>query len=123
MTDSNVELVRRGYEAVLRGDLDTLGEILDPDVKWHAGNPSDGCQNRKQTLGRMRQNWMRRGAPPGELVDVLDGGDRVVVIMRRIADDGDSTELVANLTTFRDGKVVEMVHYPNPDDARAAAGL
>ncbi|MBV8217390.1 MAG: nuclear transport factor 2 family protein [Solirubrobacterales bacterium] len=122
MTDSNVELVRRGYEAVLRGDLDTLGEILDPDVKWHAGNPSDGCQNRKQALGWMRQNWMRRGAPPGELVDVLDGGDRVVVIMRRTGDDGDP-ELVANLTTFRDGKVVEMVHYPNPDDARAAAGL
>jgi hypothetical protein len=26
---------------------------------------------------------------------------------------------VANLTTFRNGKVVEMVHYPNPDDALA----
>jgi ketosteroid isomerase-like protein len=45
------------------------------------------------------------------------------VILRRPADDDTSTELVANLTTFRDGKVVEIVHYPNPDDARAAAGL
>ena len=122
MTESNVELARRGYEAILRGDLDAIEDLLDPDVKWHGGNPADGCQNRKQTLGFMRQNWMRRGGPPGEVVEMLDAGDKVVVIMRRSGDDGEP-ELVANLTTFRDGKVVQMVHYPDPDDARAAAGL
>ncbi|HTX11319.1 MAG TPA: nuclear transport factor 2 family protein [Solirubrobacteraceae bacterium] len=122
MTESNVELARRGYEAVMRGDVDAIGEILDPDVKWHAGDPASGCQNRKQTVGWMRKNWMRRGGPPGELVELIDAGDKVVVIMRRMVQ-GEEPELVANLTTFRDGKVVEMVHYPNPDDARAAAGV
>ena len=29
----------------------------------------------------------------------------------------------ANLTTFRDGKVIEMVHYADAADALAAAGL
>ena len=29
--------------------------------------------------------------------------------------------VVANVSTFRDGKVVEMVHYPTADDALAAA--
>ncbi|HUA72332.1 MAG TPA: hypothetical protein VMA96_14655, partial [Solirubrobacteraceae bacterium] len=53
---------------------------------------------------------------------MIDAGDKVVVIMRRTGEDG-APELVANLTTFRDGKVVEMVHYANPDDARAAAGV
>jgi ketosteroid isomerase-like protein len=122
MSDSNVELARGGYEAIMRGDLDVVRELLDPDVKWHAGDPSIGCQDRKQALGWMRQNWMRRGAPPGEVVEMLDAGNKVVVIIRRTGDDGEP-ELVANLTTFRDGKVTEMVHYPNPDDARAAAGL
>jgi ketosteroid isomerase-like protein len=122
MSESNVELARRGYDAVMRGDLDALEQILDPDVKWHGGDPSVGCQNRKQTLGWMRQNWMRRGGPPGEVVDMIDAGDKVVVIMRRMAE-GEEPELVANLTTFRDGKVVEMVHYGDPDDARAAAGV
>ena len=122
MTESNVELARRGYEAVLRGDLDALEQILDPDVKWHGGDPSYGCQNRKQTVAFMRKNWIRRGGPPGEVVDMIDAGDKVVVIMRRIAE-GEEPELVANLTTFRDGKVVEMVHYADPDDARAAAGV
>jgi len=122
MTESNVEKARRGYEAVMRGDLDAIGEILDPDVKWHGGNPSEGCQNRTQTLAFMRKNWMRRGAPPGELVELIDAGDKVVAIMRRMSE-GEEPELVANLTTFRDGKVIEMIHYPNPDDARAAAGV
>ena len=122
MSESNLELARGGYEAIMRGDLDAIGELLDPDVKWHAGDPSFGCQDRKQALRWMRQNWLSRGAPPGEVVEMLDAGDNVVVIMRRTGEDGEP-ELVANLTTFRDGKVVEMVHYPNPDDARAAAGL
>jgi ketosteroid isomerase-like protein len=122
MTESNVETARRGYEAVLRGDLDAIESILDPDVKWHGGDPGAGCQNRKQTLAVMRRNWMRRGGPPGEVVELIDAGHQVVVIIRRTGEDG-QPELVANLTTFRDGKVIEMVHYPNPDDARAAAGV
>jgi ketosteroid isomerase-like protein len=122
MAESNVELARRGYEAVMQGDLDAVRDLFDPEVKWHAGDPATGCQNRKQTLAWMGKNWMRRGGPPGELVEMIDAGDQVVVIMRRFGEDGEP-ELVANLTTFRDGKVVEMVHYPNPDDARAAAGV
>ena len=122
MTKSNVERAREGYEAIMRGDLDAMRELLDPEVKWHGGDPTYGCQNRKQTLHWISENWTRRGGPPGEAIEFLDAGDQVVVIMRRTGEDGEP-ELVANLTTFRDGKVVEMVHYPNPDDARAAAGV
>ena len=118
MSQQLVEIARRGYEAALRGDFEALREILDPEVKWHGGDPSAGCQNRQQTL-----EFMRRARTMGELADVIDAGEKVVVILRRTASDADSTELVANLTTFRDGKVIEMVHYPNPDDARAAAGV
>jgi ketosteroid isomerase-like protein len=121
LTESNVELARRGYEAVRRGDLETVREFLDPDVKWHGGDPSAGCQNRRQTIAYMSR--ADRG-PIGELVDVIDAGDKVVVIMRRPAtESGESEELIANVTTFRDGKAIEMVHYPNPDDALAAAGV
>jgi ketosteroid isomerase-like protein len=121
VSESNVELARRGYEAITCRDFEEVSDLLDPDVKWHGGDPASGCQNRKQALQWLRQ--ASTGKPRAELVDVIDAGDQVVVILRRLADDDASTELVANLTTFRDGKVVEMVHYPNPDDARAAAGL
>jgi ketosteroid isomerase-like protein len=123
MTETNVELARRGYEAALQGDLEAISLLLDADVKWHGGDPSapGACHNRDQALEFMRQ--ARRLGGVGELVDVVGAGDKVVVIMRPPAEEGESVELRANLTTFRDGKVVEMVHYPNPEDALAAAGL
>jgi ketosteroid isomerase-like protein len=123
MAETNVELARRGYAAALRGDLDAIRVLLDADVKWHGGDSSTAgaCHNRDQALQFMRKARGRRGV--GELVDVLGAGDKVVVIMRRSVDGGEKAELVANLTTFRDGKVVEMVHYRNPGDALAAAGL
>lgn len=123
MSESNVEMARRGFDAALRGDLDVIAEMLDPDVKWHGGDPSSGCQNRTEALHFMREAIARRG-PHIELVDVVGTGDKVVVIMRPLGggDQGDEpSPPVANLTTFHDGKVVEMVAYPDPDEALAAA--
>jgi ketosteroid isomerase-like protein len=123
MAESNVELVRRGYDAALRGDLKAIGELLDPNVKWHGGDPTatGSCHNRDQALAFMRQSEVMRGAR-FELLDIVGAGDKVVVIMRPASDGDHPAPPVANLTTFRDGKVIEMVHYPNPDDALAAAG-
>ncbi|MEO6858653.1 MAG: nuclear transport factor 2 family protein [Solirubrobacteraceae bacterium] len=122
MGESNVELARRGFEAALRGELDAIGELLDPDVKWHGGDPDapGARRNRNQALEFMRRARGRGGV--GELVDMIPADDKVVVILRRMTD-GEPGELVANVTTFRDGKVVEMVHYPDPDEALAAAGV
>lgn len=118
MSPSNVEIARCGFEAVMRGDFDAIGELLDPQVKWHGGDPSaeGACGNREEALAFMRRARSRN--PIGELVDVIDAGDRVVVVIRPAR----SAELRANLTTFRDGKVIEMVAYATPEDALAAAG-
>jgi ketosteroid isomerase-like protein len=119
MAESNVELARRGFSAVLSGDFDTVSDFLAPDVKWHGGDPDgeDACRNREQALEVVRQAVDQGFA--AELVSVIGAGNRVVVILR--PEGGDRT--VANLTTFREGKAIEMVHFPNPDDALAAAGL
>lgn len=117
MIESNVERARRGYEAIARGDYDTVRELLHPDVKWHGGNPADGCLNRNQALAFLQR--AERPSGPVELVEIVDAGERVVLIMRPPHD----TELRANLTTFRDGLVVEMVHFDDPRDALAAAGV
>ena len=116
MATSNVERAREGFAAALRGDLDAIAELLAPDVRWHGGDPSapGACTNRDQALEFMRRSDAL-GTGRLELVDVVGSGDRVAVIMRP---PGGGT--VANVTTFRDGKVIEMVHYPNPDDALAA---
>lgn len=123
MTESNVELARRGYQAAARGDYDMIAELLDPDVKWHWGDPSapGACHNRAEALEFMRHRPNRR--PLGELVDVIDAGNQVVVITRPAPDGTGPPAESANVTTFRDGKVVEMVHYPDPKAALAAAGV
>jgi ketosteroid isomerase-like protein len=124
MTDGNVELARHGFAAALRGDLAAIAELLDPEVSWHGGDPSaaGSCHNRDQVLRFMRQSEVVRGGRL-ELVDVVGAGDTVVLIMRPPSDGPEPAAPVGNLTTFRDGKVVEIVHYPNASDALAAAGL
>jgi ketosteroid isomerase-like protein len=121
--ETNVETARRGFEAALRGDLDAIAELLDPNVKWHGGDPSapGACHNRREALAFMRQSEVIRGGRV-ELVDVVGVDDKVVVIMRVPSSGDEPAPPVANLTTFREGKVVEMVHYPNAADALAAAG-
>lgn len=118
----NVETARRGFEALLRGDMDAITELLDPEVKWHGGDPSapGACRNRDQALTFIRQSEVIRSGR-FELVDVVGAGDKVVVIMRPPSGEGEPAPPVANVTTFRDGKVVEMVHYADADEALAAA--
>jgi ketosteroid isomerase-like protein len=118
VAETNAELARRGFTAVLNGDIETVAEMLDPNVKWHGGDPNaeGACRNRDEALGVMRAAI--GGRRIGELVDVRDAGDRVVVVLRQASGD-----VVANLTTFRNGRAVEMVHYPNADNALRAAGL
>jgi ketosteroid isomerase-like protein len=123
MAESNAMVARRGYEAALRGDFASLEKFLDAEVKWHAGDPtaSGACQNREQALEFIAR--ARTRGVIGELVEVIEAGEKVVVIMRPRGRPADASPLSANVTTFRDGKAVEIVHYPRPEDALAAVGI
>jgi len=119
----NADIARAGFAAIARGDFDAVSEFLDPRVRWHGGNPADGCQNRKQALAWIRGRGDRRAGPVPELVDVVAAGDRVAVIMQPAPTGGDpEPRRTANLATFRDGKVVEMVQYADAAEALAALG-
>src|SRR5436190_71432 len=56
MSSANVELARRGFDAAARGDYEVVRELLDPEVKWHGGDPTapGSCHNREQALAFMR---------------------------------------------------------------------
>ena len=89
MTQTNVELARRAFEGVLRGDLDLVKELLDRDVKWHGGDPEapGACRNRRQALAFIDR--ARERVRDVEILDVIGVGDAVVLIMRVRAADGD----------------------------------
>ncbi len=120
---SYVEIVRAGYAAIARGDLDAVSEFLAPDVRWHGGVPADGCQNRAQAIAWIAGRDARGAGPLPEIVDVVQHGARVVVVLRPHPSEEDPhPRLTASLITFRDGWAVEMVHHDDADAALAALG-
>jgi ketosteroid isomerase-like protein len=116
----NVERARHGFEAVVSGDLEAVREFLDPAVQWHGGDPTfeGACHTSDEVIEFIRR--AREHGAVGELVDVIDCGERVVVVIRPPG--AAEADLRANLTTFRDGKAIEMVAYDSPEAALAAAG-
>ncbi len=129
MSEQNVELVRKGYEALMRGDLDSVAELFAPDLSWRwwQHGPWD-CHSREEAMTVIRERFGRRAI--GELVEVIDvDEERIVVVMRRNpesershADEGvpEGDDESANLVTIRDGKVVSMQDYRTKADALAA---
>ncbi|HEY1590291.1 MAG TPA: nuclear transport factor 2 family protein [Solirubrobacteraceae bacterium] len=124
MSDDLVGLVRGGFEAASRGDVDAIAGMLAPDVRWHgAGDDTGGCQNRKQAL-----RWMREAIERGVAVELLDArelsGDRVALVLRRrpSSDDPEPPRPHGEIISFRDGLITEMVVYPTVEEALAAAG-
>ena len=110
---SNVDAVRRSYEAFARGDLDGVVADMDPEIEWHQaqGLPHGGlyrglAEVRAAIFDPLAAEWWDEfGAEPGEL---LDAGDEVVVIGRyRGRARGTGRELdvpYVHVWSFRDGR-------------------
>lgn len=122
----HVAAVRRGFEAALDGDLAALHELLADDVRWHAaGDEGGGCQNRDQAMVWIGET-VARGIK-AELLDVraLDDNRVLVLLQRNRRRDGDPTDEPpaphGQIVTFSEGKVTEIVVYPDDDAAFEAA--
>lgn len=122
--ESNVELVRSGFEAASRGDVDAIAALLDENVYWGAPDHESGCQNRNQAL-----RWMSEGITRGIHVDLVDArelsdGRVLVLLQRNIPHEGDSQPPGPHgqLVSFRNGKIAEMLVYPTAEEALTAAG-
>ena len=116
----NERLAREGYEALMRGELEVLEELMDPDLTWHwwEHGPWD-CHSRDEALAVIRERIGQRAI--GELKDVSEvEPDQVVVVMQMRSDSEVGAEDLglppghvetANLITFHEGKVVAMHDY------------
>jgi ketosteroid isomerase-like protein len=74
--------VRETWAALSRGDFEKVESQFAADAKWRA--VEDGpwnCENRTQILNVMRENRARR-VLEGDVEEVLDIGERVVVAFR-----------------------------------------
>ena len=111
MSDANVAVVRRGYEALAGGDVDGFLALLDAGVEWtHPdelpyGGTHRGLPGMQEVLRLWGETYEEMQVIPEEF---LDAGDDVVVIGRYVVRPrgGESlTTWFVNVFELRDGRV------------------
>src|SRR3954454_3998497 len=130
MTQENVEIVRRAYNAWNRVDIDAVLQTLDPDVELYLpeGGLNVGTRRGHEAMRRLMEGflevWDDLRMEPERFFDT---GDQIVVFVRvRGTGKGSGVEVEtrpAHLGTVRAGKVVRLVIYPERAAALKAVGL
>ena len=131
MSQENVELVRRGYEAFNRGDIDGVVGLIAPDFEYVASGlvPGVGGVYRgAEGLRRFAETfWAEFDDPRIEVHELIDAGDQVVAstTMRGHGkQSGAETSWdVCQVWTVRAGTAVWGQAFPSRDEALEAVGL
>jgi uncharacterized protein len=129
MSQENVELVRAGFEAFERGDIEAVVQLCDPDIV--VIEPSElpdammlrGHEGVRDTFGRWPEEWDDFRV---KVLRIVDFADRVIVTMLQSGRGKDSGVAVEAqftfLLTIKHGKLVEWRMFVSEDEALAAAG-
>ena len=133
MSQQNVEIVRRAYEAWNRGDLESAFDLVHPEVEVslprdfpEAGTYRGRAEVRRWFTDEVLPAFEGLQALPQRFVDA---GDRVVVFIRysgRGTASGIEVRGVgadAHVVTLRDGKLASLVMYQGTEEALGAVGL
>ena len=131
MSATDVEVVRRMYDAFNQADYEAATAMLDDDVELHqaATIPDADSYFGREDFLRGLTRWLS-GFEPGfryEVDEVVDGGERVFMrVGLRGRGRGSGAELeqeAFNVWEVRDGKPFRLFVYWDEAEARAAAGL
>jgi ketosteroid isomerase-like protein len=131
MSQENVELVRRSYEAMNKREFSHTSELLDPEVEFDLSrnilNPDiyRGYEGFERLVGVIEDVWDDFHF---EIQELIDGGDCVVAevtVSGTGRGSGVEAEMrVFNIWTLRDGKVIRLAGgYRERSEALEAAGL
>ena len=139
MSQENVELVRRFYAELgsegssrdfeLRLTDEALSRYLDPRIEWIAVTDSLLAVDNYTGFEGVRRFWAEFvSAWESYRVEPLrfdDAGDLVAVVVHIVGrtHELEIDETRSSLLTVRDGRVVRVQSFADPDGARAAAGL
>jgi hypothetical protein len=129
MSQENVEIIKRAFEAWNAGDMDAFRDLFDPDVIWRQleGWPEPGPEVGREAvmhqLGQQRETW---DADALELTsDFIDAADRIVVrFIWRGAGHGPEANLAATgVFTVRKGRVFYVEFFWDHAEALETLGL
>jgi uncharacterized protein len=129
MSRSDAERIRAAYETFNQsGEPDR--DLLDPAVEWHTAHdlPDSGTYRGVEGVARLFSDWV--GAFEdfrGEVEEVIDAGDRVIVVVRlrgRVRGSSEEVDLAeTHVWRLVNGRAVEVREYRTKAEALEAAGL
>jgi ketosteroid isomerase-like protein len=135
MSEENVEIVRRVYEAAARRDSEAILTLYDAEVEIDVSRThralmqgvytGTGHEGLRKWFREWHEAWENVEYDVEELIDGADDVIGVVTVRGRGRGSGADVGLTrhAGLWTIREGKVVRVVWFQSRDDALEAAGL
>jgi ketosteroid isomerase-like protein len=127
MSQENVEIVRRGYEAYARGDLATMLGDIDPEMVTYREEPDGATFHGPEGFLRAIAEWVEDfeefAATPEEMIDANDHQVLVRVHQRAVgAQSGAPIEAdFWFVHTLRDAKVTRLDMFASKASALEAA--
>jgi uncharacterized protein len=127
MREEDLEALRRGYEALNRGELDAVLELVHPDIEWAPGQdaPEAGqFRGREEFVGFLTSWTESFDEFRVEPEDIVVEGDSAVVVVRQ-SGRGHGSGIALDIRTvhawtIRDGVAVAWAAYRNRKEALAA---
>jgi ketosteroid isomerase-like protein len=127
MSQQNVEIVRRAFEALTSAGLDAYVDHWSDDVEWATMRASwYGKQAGRAYLQELLDLFDDFTAEPIEFIDAA--GERVVLYLRyrgrsKLSGMAVPPEYFAMVLQIRDGKIARGVEYGTREEALEAVGL
>jgi uncharacterized protein len=125
VAEANVDTLRRGYEALNRGDLSEVVSLIDDEIVWDPGELSpDGLQGSRgrESFVAFVQSWM--DAFDDFRIDpyeVLEDGPFLIALVRqsgRGRASGAPIEIeIAHVWTIDDGRAIRLESYRSEREA------
>jgi ketosteroid isomerase-like protein len=126
----NVEVVRRSFEALARGDLEAFFEAHAPGIEWSTGadepDPETyrGAEGMRRFTADSAEAWVNRFDDAVRFADFIDLGDWVVVPWTATLEGRASGAAVEVHETYAvrvdDGRIARVEEYRTTDEALAA---
>jgi uncharacterized protein len=128
MPQANVEIVRNGVEAWMRGDVAAVLAVWDEEIEWipPPEDPDGAAVVGAAAAGEAMAQWLATwDAYRYELEELIDAGDDVVQAGRQImaARGAEVSTEVFCVWTIRDSRAVRMRMFYSRDQALKAVGL
>ena len=119
MSEAYVDQLRRGYEALNRGDVSVVLELLDPDLEWHEPSPGPdaGSHRGRESFERFIRGWIESfDGFRVEPEQVVERGGRLIAVVRQTgrghASGVEVEARLAHVWTVEDGRAVRWEAVP-----------